>query len=400
MGLEAPTNASYFITTFYKNFLNLHSAKDPYFLSYDPVVKYHLLFQTNLLNIYLLVAAQGRDGGKRGTRYTQQLLVGDGWRTASEDGAGKCLPFVEMSLVLAHGGFAHFALSVVDSFQRAVIIQHGHFAGAEDLDPLLCKCLVAVGKVIHHTNGAIREGEGHSEHILTRAAVVRQAVGCHREWRCPGQECQEINEVAAFPDDATAALDRIMLPVGQRQGAGIDPVMGKEGFLPARQEFRQLLRQGCKTAVETGHQQGHTTAVLIHVFFQFLQLFQGHRQWFLYENMLASLQSLEYQRNMAVVAGQDCQRIDIRVVDQLPAFRSGITELEFVARVPGMYPPGRGNSHQLDVLLFLDGWQHDGVGKQPCSHHPQAYGFFRHPGFRVEGYPFAFTFLLIFWIGE
>jgi hypothetical protein len=87
--------------------------------------------------------------------------------------------------------------------------------------------------------------------------------------------------------------------------------------------------------------------------------------------MLVRLKRLDDQVGMRVMPGQDSDRIDLLVIQNLLVVRGGIRKAEFQSRVTGMQTAGRGNTHQLNILYFFDRWKQGGIGEQPGAQNAQ-----------------------------
>ena len=95
-----------------------------------------------------------------------------------------------------------------------------------------------------------------------------------------------------------------------------------------------------------------------------IKLLRGDRQGFFHEDMLARLQCPDHQAGMHAMAGQDGNRVDVRVIQNLIVIGSGIRKAKFFGRMLGMQSTRRGDANQFKLLDCLESRQKRGIGKQ------------------------------------
>src|SRR5439155_437328 len=127
--------------------------------------------------------------------------------------------------------------------------------------PLLRKRLVAVGKIEHGPQGAIRKRKGDVCPVLDRLdsghRSYRHRVNVHN--RRPGKEAQQIDEMTALANNSTTANALILRPMAGWNGAGVYRHDEGLGFMNGVQEDLHLLHVRSKATVKSNHQPGLAT---------------------------------------------------------------------------------------------------------------------------------------------
>src|SRR5437660_9534424 len=134
--------------------------------------------------------------------------------------------------------------------------------------------------------------------------------------RASCQEPKQIDEMAGFPNDASAAGIRVARPVSWRNGAGID---SHDQGLRFAQGFEQCFRPDDvrrEATVEPDHENRRDPTIRAggsDGFLDRVDLVQSYGERFFDENVLPSLQRVHYVSCMRVVARGDNDGIDLRI---------------------------------------------------------------------------------------
>ena len=161
----------------------------------------------------------------------------------------EALPGVGMTFILAERRTRDLFVVFSDQFKCAKVIQHRDPAAGEDLHPFFGEIFIAIRKVSYRADRSIRVVQGKNHVIAVVLLFVRQRRGLHGYWCCPHQEGEKINEVAAFANNASASLLRIVKPVVRRKVTGVDSVLDKKRFTSYLNEFRQSNCHWCEASV-------------------------------------------------------------------------------------------------------------------------------------------------------
>ena len=164
------------------------------------------------------------DRCKCGLGHADELLVRDRWFCPFTDRLGESGHFVLPTFVLC--ATLHTLLSIFDSGQRNIIIQHRDHAFAKYFESFLGMGFVAIGKIVHNANGTIGEGESHGDIVLAIFALIRQRVRDHADRGCADEEADQIYKVTCFADDPSAAEVGVLSPVVEWKIADVDSVVG------------------------------------------------------------------------------------------------------------------------------------------------------------------------------
>ena len=142
--------------------------------------------------------------------------------------------------------------------------------------------------------------------------------------------------MAALPEDAPAALGRVVDPVLGGDESGVDPVVDAKRLRAALEEALQFDRQGGKAPVIADHQQRGIG--LCQFGLDLGQFRPGEGQRLLAEDVLAGPQPGQGLSGVQVVPGEHRQGIDGRIGDQLVHLTGGVAEAVLFSSVLGAAP--------------------------------------------------------------
>jgi len=306
------------------------------------------------------VGCQGLGGVDGHAADAEQVIVGDGRRAAAARGGEEGGPGGLVAFILAERRAGLFGAPAGGDAQGAEVIEHGDRAAAEDLDALLGDGLIAVGQVGQGAERAVGEAEGEHGVILAVASAVGQGGGLDPGGRLADEEGEEVDEVAAFADDAPAADGRVVDPVAEREEAGVDAVVGGERLGAALEGGAQRTGEGGEAAVEADREQARPA--LGQLGLDLIQLGEGEGERFFAVDVLSGAQPGQGLAGVLVVAGEQGEQVDLGGGEQVFFARGGEGEAVFLGGVARAEPGGGDDAGQAGAARGLDGGQEDGAG--------------------------------------
>jgi hypothetical protein len=169
------------------------------------------------------------------------------------------------------------------------------------------------------------------------------------------EEGDEVNEVTGFADDASAADLGILSPVVEGNRPGVDAVMNMHGFRTVFVEIRKFLRKRGKATVKANSEQ---SAIRIsQLFLNIFELPKSERQRLFHKNVPARFQGFDDQFRVGVVSGEDGDRVDVWVIEDLIFIGRCILEAKLFTGMLGMETTGGGDTNEVDIASLLYCWK-------------------------------------------
>src|SRR5512143_2946992 len=112
-----------------------------------------------LFDPHFLPLPQCLHRSKRGSCYTEKVIVWDRRRAPGKQCGDKLLPGGAMAFILPQPGMENLASAILDHFQGAEVVQDRDAPSGQNLDPFLRKSLVAIRQVADRPQGAVRESK-------------------------------------------------------------------------------------------------------------------------------------------------------------------------------------------------------------------------------------------------
>src|SRR5712692_9670651 len=252
-----------------------------------------------------------------------------------------------MTFVLTEQRSKHLFPPPADEFQPAKILKHSHRATTEDFDPFLRIRFVTVGQIADRALRPVREAKRTDHVIVAVFARVGKAMGLRFNRRSAHQESQEVHKMADFPDDASAALFRIIQPVIGRNEAGIHAVMQRQGLMNSAKKTLEPKRERGEPAVETDNKKRLANRLLVLVYpHDLAQLIFIQTQRLFAEDVLAGLQGCQHLSGMQVMTSGDDDCVDRQIADQSVFIGGTVVKSELLRDGLGMGAVGGTHADQ------------------------------------------------------
>lgn len=170
---------------------------------------------TMSLNHDLFPAPQRLHHRKSSPDNTEQVFIGDGRRSPSQDSGCKRFPLRAVPFVLAQARANDLSSSTVDHLQRTVIVQHRYAPSGVNFHSLFGESLITISQVADHTQGTtsyfsafLLSATGNTPTAITLQSLSAQSAGGTRTL-----------QVTVFLGAATLlAVSLIVLLARRRQG--------------------------------------------------------------------------------------------------------------------------------------------------------------------------------------